>query len=372
MLDRPCLIASEIYRNSRYGAKHPLSIPRVSVAVDLIRALGWLEAERYVEGPIATPEQLHRFHDADYVAALQRAEQDDLSEAEKDRFNIGRNGNPIYAEVFRRPATAAGSSILAAHLVAAGGTVHSPAGGTHHGQPARASGFCYLNDPVLGILALLDQGLGSVVYVDLDAHHGDGVEDAFRDDPRVTTISVHEDGRWPRTGKADHGGRAGIVNIPVPSGFNDDEFFYVLETVILPVVDSAEPDAIMIQCGVDALADDPLSGLGLSNRVYPAAISALLPMASRRIVLGGGGYNPYAVARAWTLVWAAVDGRGIPTEDALPEAAQVVLREISWRHSMARQAPSRWFDRLLDPPNGGPIRDSLRETVRLALRNGTI
>ncbi|MDF1748432.1 MAG: acetoin utilization protein AcuC [Alphaproteobacteria bacterium] len=366
MVQKPYLISSEIYRASRYGAKHPLSIPRVSVAVDLIKAMGWFPQDRFIQGPIATPEQLHRFHDPDYVDALQRAEQGVLTETEKDRWNIGRNGNPIYPEVYRRPATAAGSSILAAQLVCGGGTVHSPAGGTHHGRRDQASGFCYLNDPVLGILTLLDAGIAPVVYVDLDAHHGDGVEIAFQNDPRVTTLSIHEAGRWPRTGPLHHDLGPTVINIPVEPGFQDDEFYYILETAILPIVANIEPEAIVIQCGVDGLADDPMSKLALSNSVYPTAVSALTKLAPRQIILGGGGYNPYAVARAWALIWATLDRQDV-ADQPLPPEAQDILRELQWRHSLAKNPPSRWFDRLIDPPNNGPIRDSIRDTVRTVL-----
>lgn len=364
MLKAPRLIASEIYRKSRYGAKHPLSIPRVSLAVDLIRALGWLDEARYVDGPAATPEQLKRFHLPEYVDALQRAELEGLNDAERDRWNIGRNGNPIYAEVFRRPATAAGSSLLAAELVAEGGTVYSPAGGTHHGQKDRASGFCFLNDPVLGILRLLDLDIAPVVYVDLDAHHGDGVEAAFQDDDRVTTISVHEANRWPRTGVLKHGLGPSVMNLPMPQDFNDDEFLFVLETAILPKVDAAAPAAIVVQGGVDGLADDPMSRLSLSNTVYWRAVEHLLRAAPRRIVLGGGGYNPFAVARAWAGVWAVIDGHPVP--ERLPPEASAVLQDIHWRHSRAKEAPSRWVETLADPPNAGPIREEIRDIVRKA------
>lgn len=365
MLHEPHFISSEIFRLSRFGAKHPLSIPRASLAADLIRALGWMDEARYIEGPIARPDQLTRFHDPNYIDALIRAEKEGLSEAEKDRWQIGRNGNPIYAEVFRRPATAAGSSILAAELVARGGTVHSPAGGTHHGRRDRASGFCFLNDPVLGILTLLDQGIAPIAYVDLDAHHGDGVEEAFHDDPRVTTISVHEADRWPRTGPAEHPHGPSVVNIPVPAGFNDTEFQFVLENAILPTVDACAPAALVLQCGVDGLADDPLSKLSLTNGAYWQAVADLLPLAPRRIVLGGGGYNPYAVARAWAGVWAVIDGREIP--DQLPDPAREILEAVQWRHSLARNPPARWFDRLRDPGNPGPVRDAVRAAVRTAM-----
>ena len=213
----PLLIGSEIYRRSTYGAKHPLAIPRVSTALDLIRALGWLDPARYVESPRASLDALARFHHPDYLAALRRAEVEQrVDPADRERFGIGANGNPVFREVFSRPATGAGGTTLAARLTLDGGTVHVPGGGTHHGQPARASGFCYLNDAVLGLLAWLDSGLDNILYVDIDAHHGDGVEDAFRDDPRVFTLSIHEKGRWPHTGRAENRAGGHARNLPVP------------------------------------------------------------------------------------------------------------------------------------------------------------
>src|SRR5947209_3623542 len=154
----PFFIGSDIYRSSSYGAKHPLAIPRVSTVIDLVRALDWLDPEAYVERPKATPVELTRFHNADYVAALQRAEATQhIAPETARRFNIGCNGNPLFREIFSRPATACGGSLKAAELLLGTpdrGIVYNPAGGTHHGRRDRASGFCYLNDPVLAMLRL--------------------------------------------------------------------------------------------------------------------------------------------------------------------------------------------------------------------------
>src|SRR5260221_14019869 len=209
-------IGSDITRSSSYGAKHPLAIPRDSTVIDLVRALGWLDAAAYVDSPIATPAQLTRFHSARYVAALQRAEAEQhIAPDPARRFNIGCNGNPLFREIFSRPATACGASLKAAEILLAardGAIVYSPAGGTHHGRSDRASGFCYLNDPVLAILRLLDGGVGSIFYVDLDAHHCDGVADAFTDEKRVVIFSVHEESRWPFTGAIGDEGGGNVFN----------------------------------------------------------------------------------------------------------------------------------------------------------------
>jgi acetoin utilization protein AcuC len=349
----PEFVGSEIYRHSSYGAKHPLAIPRVSTCIDLCRALGWLPDAVYHDSPRATPAELARFHDPAYVAAVQAAERTQCASPEmRARFHLGAKGNPVFREVFRRPATAAGGSLLAVRRLMQQhrGTVYNPAGGTHHGRPDRASGFCYFNDPVLALLAFLDAGLTRVAYLDVDAHHADGVQDAFAGDSRVLTVSVHEDGRWPMTGGSDGGALPGSAhdtaggtarNFPVPPGFHDDELAYVLEAGILPTLEAFEPQALVLQCGSDA---------GLAPRL---------------LVLGGGGYNPWSVGRAWAGVWATLNGHPIP--DRLPPGAEEVLRRLSWRHSRGRNPPESWFITLADPPRRGPVRAEVKARVATAL-----
>lgn len=147
---RPVFIGSEIYRGSSYGDWHPLRVPRVSTVMDLSRALGWLPPAQYITSPRAKPAALSVWHDPAYIAALQQAEADGaVSEAVRARHNIGTHANPVFPEVFRRPATSAGGALLAGELLARPGVVYAPAGGTHHGMPDHANGFCYFNDPVL-------------------------------------------------------------------------------------------------------------------------------------------------------------------------------------------------------------------------------
>jgi len=363
MHERPWFIGSEIYRHSRFGRHHPLSIPRVSTVIDLARAVGWLPDEVYVDSPRATPGDLARFHDPAYIAAVQRAEAAQaVSPEDKERFNLGTIESPIYAEMFRRPATACGASLHAADLVRDGGVVHNPAGGTHHGRPGRASGFCFFNDPVLGLLRLLDHGLERILYVDIDAHHGDGVEAAFIADARVLTISVHEAGRWPRSGPVDERGAGHARNLPVPPGFNDSEMDYLLHEAILPLAEAYRPQALMLQCGADALLEDPLSRLALSNNAHRAVATALAALTPRTIVLGGGGYNPWSVGRCWTGVWAALNR--IPLPDRLPPAGEAVLRDLVWHRAAGRNPPEHWFTTIADDLRHGPIRDEIRDVAR--------
>lgn len=363
---RPILIGSEIYRRSSYGPKHPLAIPRVSVTLDLIRALGWLNDAQYRDSPMASPDDLARFHAPAYIAALQRAEAtQSVTPEDRERFRLGADGNPIYREMFRRPATSAGGTILAARLTGQGGVVHVPGGGTHHGRPDRASGFCFVNDAVLGLLEWLGQGLTRILYLDIDAHHGDGVQDAFHDDPRVFTLSVHEQGRWPFTGAVDDRAGGHARNIPVPAGFNDSEMLWVLHEAILPIARHLRPQAIMLQCGADALEEDPLARLALSNNAHRAVVAAVGALAPRLIVLGGGGYNPWTVARCWAGVWGTLAGHAMP--ERLPPAAEAVLRGLTFSRAAGRNPPEAWFTTLMDPPRRGVVRAVVRRAAAAAM-----
>ncbi len=360
----PRFIGSEIYRGSSYGAWHPLRIPRVSTVIDLARALGWLPPAAWVTSPRATVRALTAWHTPAYIAALQAAEAEGaVSDSVRARHGLGTTANPVFPEMFRRPATAAGGSMLAGELVAGGGVAFNPGGGTHHGLPDRANGFCYLNDPAFAILSLRARGVRRIAYVDIDAHHPDGVVAGFQDDPDVLIVSVHEDRRWPFTGDlADRGTAGQVWNLPVPKGFNDTEMTLALDALILPAVAAFRPQAVILQCGADAVTEDPLSRLCLSNNAHRAAVAALRGLSPRLLVLGGGGYNPWSVARCWTGVWAVLAGQDIP--DRLPEEAEAVLRRLAWPGRAAGRAPpGDWFTTLADPPREGPIGEAVRAGV---------
>ncbi|MCA3441789.1 MAG: acetoin utilization protein AcuC [Rhodobacter sp.] len=360
----PFLFGSDIYRVSSFGHRHPLSIPRVSTVMDLSQALGWLPASRFRRSPRAKPAALALWHDPDYVAALQAAEERGVATPEdRARFHLGTVSNPVFPQVFRRPATSAGGAMLAAELLRHAGIIYVPAGGTHHGLPGRANGFCYTNDPVLAILVLQRSGVRRIAYVDIDAHHCDGVEAAFAGDPDVLLISVHEEGRWPFTGHLGDEGCGNCFNLPVPRGFNDTEMRAVLDRLILPRVAAFRPGAIVLQCGADALEEDPLSRLSLSNNAHWSVVAALGPLSPRYLVLGGGGYDPWSVGRCWTGVWATLCGQEIP--DRLPVAAQDVLRALP----QGRRPPApHMITTLRDAPREGPVRPEVADRLAALAR----
>jgi acetoin utilization protein AcuC len=365
-------IGSEVYRASSYGVLHPLRIPRVSTVTDLARALGWLPRAAWITSPRARPAALKLYHTPDYLEALQRAEATGhVTPDTRARHNIGTPSNPVFPEMFRRPATSAGGTMLAAQLVAAGGgPVHVPGGGTHHALPDRANGFCYLNDPVLCLMVLRRAGLRRIAYVDIDAHHCDGVEPAFAGDPGALMISVHEERRWPFTGALDDDAGGSAFNLPVPRDLNDSEMDAILHGLILPRLAAFAPEAVVLQCGSDALLEDPLSRLALSNNAHWRVVAALRELTPRLVVLGGGGYNPWSVARCWVGVWATLAGYPIP--EHLPPGAEAVLRALDWRGArQGRTPPEHWFTTLRDAPRDGPVRPEIgARLARLARRPG--
>ena len=360
---RPVFIGSEIYRTSSYGAWHPLRVPRVSTVMDVCRAMNWLPREVYRNSPTAKPKALEVWHDPDYLAALVAAERDQMvSDEVRKRHGLGTGSNPIFPEMYRRPATSAGGSLMAGDFLKDGGVVYHPAGGTHHGMPDRANGFCYLNDPVLAILSLRRNGVQRIAYIDIDAHHPDGVEHAFANDGDILMISVHEAGRWPRTGNLDDVGVGNCFNLPVPAGLNDTEMALVRDELLSTKLQAFAPDAIVLQCGADAVEEDPQSRLSLSNNAHWDVVRSIMGLAPRLLVLGGGGYNPWSVGRLWSGVWATLNEYEIP--DVLHKQAEAVFRGLSFEgNSRGRNPPAHWFTTLRDVPRNGLIRAEVRDAV---------
>jgi acetoin utilization protein AcuC len=348
-------VGSDIYRLPVFAPPHPLAIPRAMLVTDLCVALGWLDKSYYIDSPIASVEALCRFHSPAYIAALRRAEAElDLPPELRQATRIGADSNPIHQAVFRRPATSAGGALLAATQTASGGAVFAPGVGNHHGRPDRASGFCFVNDIALAIMRWREGGLRRIAYLDLDVHHGDGVEAAFAADPDILTISVHQAGAWPRTGTASRPAD-GVWNFPLPHHTNDSEFSLLIDEVILPLIAAHHTEAIFFLPGADALGDDPVGKFSLSNNAIWHALRVVRPLAPRLIVGGGGGYNPYALARCWAGLWGILTGRPIP--EILPPAAQEVLRGVKYFRAAGRNPPALWLTTLRDAPNSGPIRE---------------
>ncbi len=339
-----------------FGPTHPMSPMRVDLTMRLAEQLGLLGdgGLRLVEPPVATDEQLTRVHDEGLVAAVSRAGADPGNlDAECLGRGLGSSDNPVFAGMHHAAAHVVGATLEAARQVGSGESLHSVSitGGLHHAMRDRSSGFCVYNDVALGIQALLDDGVERVAYVDVDVHHGDGVEQIFWDDPRVLTISVHETGQalFPGTGfPTDTGGPGAdgtAVNLALPSGTGDAGWLRAFHAVVPQVVRAFEPQVLVTQHGCDSHMDDPLAHLMLSVDGQRASYLALHDLAhevcgGRWVATGGGGYALVEVVpRAWVHLLAIVAGRPLDPETRVPAAWREHVEAITgW------SAPSRLTD----------------------------
>ncbi len=360
----PLYVGSEIYRRAAFGRHHPLNIVRHSAVLDLLKILRWLPDNSFRNTDPATVDQLAEFHDRAYIEALQYADSTGKVDPEnRARYQIGTMENPLFPGVFERASMTVGGSILAAELACEGHVVFHPSGGTHHGRRDQASGFCYFNDPVFSILTLLREGKDRVMYIDLDAHHGDGVENAFVDEPRVMTVSIHEEDRWPYSGAATDRRNGGARNLPVPRAFNDSELEHLVRHAILPLAESFSPNALVLCCGADCLAGDPLSGMMLSNVALWETIGKLTGLGLPTVILGGGGYNPWTVSRYWAGIWGKINDLEVP--ERLPDEAVAMLSRMECDLIDEDDVDEAWLTTLADTTNPGPVRPAIKSLVSL-------
>ena len=357
----PFYIGSEIYRKPAFGLNHPLNIVRHAAVFDVLKMLGWLDETSFRESQPATVDQLLEFHNRAYVRALQYANATGKVEPDvRERYQVGTFENPLFPGLFERASMTVGGSIMSAELASKGHVVFHPTGGTHHGRADRASGFCYFNDPVFAILTFLKEGSQSVLYIDFDAHHGDGVEDAFLDNERVTTLSIHEAKRWPFSGTHSRP-ESGVYNLAVPQGINDSEFEFLVENAVLPLIEQVGADALVLCCGADCLAGDPLSKMELSNVALWDAVDRVIEKGLPTVILGGGGYNPWTVTRYWAGMWGRISGQEFP--ERLPDEAIEYLRAMECDLIDEEDVDESWLTTMADSPYPGPIRDEIRSLV---------
>jgi len=316
-----------------FGPAHPMAPLRLEMTLRLAGDLGLLALPPVdlVDAPPADDDVLRLVHTPDYLAAVRRASASGVPDPD---HGVGTDDTPVFVGMHEASARIVGASVAQALAVWRGEADHAVnlAGGMHHAMPDHASGFCVYNDPAAAIAALLAAGARRVAYVDLDAHHGDGVERAFWDDPRVLTISVHESGHtlFPGTGHpGDVGGpaaRGHAVNVALPAGTKDARWLRAVASVAAPLVRRFRPDVLVSQHGCDAHPLDPLTNLEVSVDAQARAAALVHDLAheaagGRWLALGGGGY---AVARVVPRVWAHVIGVAahapVPVETPVPRA----------------------------------------------------
>ena len=312
-----------------FGPQHPLNPVRVELTVALIRELRIPDGDRTVEvSPGAYDEsELLRLHRPAFVDAVKRVSADPALGADP-LHGLGPGDNPVFAGMHRASMEVCAASKEAARRVWEGEAIHAfnPGGGLHHAMPDRAAGFCIYNDPAVAIDWLLEHGAERVAYVDIDVHHGDGVEAMFRDDPRVLTISLHESGRFlfPGTGAADDIGGPGAlgsaVNIPLFPGTTGEVWTSAWDAVGEDLVRAFAPDVLVTQLGCDTHVSDPLAHLALTVDDFSGIVERLHRLAhdvtgGRWIAFGGGGYQlVQVVPRAWTIAFAEMAGTALPVD----------------------------------------------------------
>jgi len=268
----------------------------------------------------ATFDDLLVFHTRDYLDFLARADEEDEQDVEEQEEHGLGYDCPVLPDMLKWVKVVGGASLTAAdHLLKGANVSINWNGGWHHAHRDHAGGFCYVNDVVLAIHSL-QKGFKRVLYIDLDVHHGDGVEEAFSCTSRVATLSLHlhEPGFFPGSGAASevgHGkGRGFAVNMPFKEGLTDAFFVPAFSSVFQPLMETFQPSAIVLQCGADSLARDPMGGFSLTPKAILAAVEEVRRCGLPLLILGGGGYQPANAARLWTLITAAVLGKKLPED----------------------------------------------------------
>ena len=336
-------IYSEKFQDYDYGPSHPLKMLRLKLTHELLKACGAFGAQgvREIEAEPCTREEAQWVHSAEYLDVLKGIDEG-RSPENPAYWGLGYGDNPAFKGVYAGSMLATGASVQAARAVHGGGmdAAFNPSGGLHHAMPSRASGFCYINDPAVAVMHLVKQGL-KVAYVDIDAHHGDGVQHVFYETDQVLTVSLHEDGRYlfPGTGfPEDSGagkGKGYAVNLPFAPGTGDEVFVWAFSQLVPPLVEKFNPDVLVTQVGADTMATDPLTHFLLTTNGFEAAVKAYKKMNRPWVAMGGGGYDVAKTARCWALAFGVMSGINLP--DELPSDYKALLKE----HGLSGGFPAR-------------------------------
>ncbi|XP_074909755.1 histone deacetylase 8 isoform X1 [Buteo buteo] len=326
--------------------------PGASMVHSLIEAYSLLDQMTIVKPKVASMEEMASFHTDAYLQHLQKvSEEGDDDHPESVEYGLGYDC-PATEGIFEYAAAVGGATITAAQCLLDGKckvAINWP-GGWHHAKKDEASGFCYLNDAVLGILRLR-QKFDRVLYIDLDLHHGDGVEDAFSFTSKVMTVSLHKfsPGFFPGTGDVtDVGlgkGRYYSVNVPIQDGIQDEKYYQICETVLKEVYAAFNPDAVVLQLGADTIAGDPMCSFNMTPEGVGKCLKYVLQWQLATLILGGGGYNLANTARCWTYLTGVILGRTlcseIPDHEFFTEYGPDYVLEITPSCRPDRNEPQR-------------------------------
>ncbi len=329
---KAALIFSNDYLKYDFGPQHPLKPVRLQLTYELMKAYNIFDTTQAVVTPprMATEEELELIHTKEYVQLVKKFSEPDSGVYAAYEIGLGPGDNPIFPGMYDASRLVVGGSLVAADMVMENDHTHAfnIAGGLHHAMPDKASGFCIFNDPAITAAYLRKKYNARIVYIDIDAHAGDGVNWIFYKDPNVLTISLHETGRYLFPGTCfedDIGqgpGKGYAVNIPLLPYTYKDVYLKVFDEIIPPIVEAFKPDVILNQCGVDTHFTDPLPHLLLTIQTYQALAERIHKLShqfanNKWVAFGGGGYSPSIVARSWCTIFAIMAELDIPNE--IPE-----------------------------------------------------
>ncbi|MDD1777965.1 MAG: acetoin utilization protein AcuC [Candidatus Helarchaeota archaeon] len=332
-MSKAVLIFSDDYLKYDFGPQHPLKPVRLQLTYELLKAYGVFSTGKAEVKPprMATKDELTLVHAADYVNLVERFSKPGARVYEAYEIGLGPGDNPIFPGMYEASSLVVGGSLVAADLAMEHDNLHSfnIAGGLHHAMPDKASGFCIFNDPAITAAYLRKKYNARVVYIDIDAHAGDGVNWVFYRDPNVMTISFHESGRYLFPGTCfedDIGegpGKGYAINVPLLPYTYNDVYLNAFDEIVPPLVKAFNPDVIITQCGVDTHFSDPLPQLLLNVQTYELLAERIHNLShkyakNKWVACGGGGYTPSVVARAWSTIFGVM--AEIPLPNEVPES----------------------------------------------------
>ncbi|MFD7324943.1 acetoin utilization protein AcuC [Streptomyces sp. NPDC059875] len=377
MSGRALLMWDEAVTGYDFGSEHPMDPVRLALTMGLVRAYGLDRAVDVVAAKPAGDSTLRLVHREDYVAAVRAASAN--PRAADLAYGLGTVDDPAFAGMHEASALIAGQSVGAAEAVWRGEAAHAVnfAGGLHHAMPGSASGFCIYNDASLAIARLLELGAERVAYVDVDVHHGDGVQAAFWEDPRVLTISLHEHPRtlFPQTGWPEETGAAGAghgsaVNVALPAGTGDEGWLRAFHAVVPELLADFRPQVLVTQHGADTHFEDPLAHLAVSLDAQRAVQVACHELAhahvdgGKWVALGGGGYAVVdVVPRSWTHLVAIAGHAEIDPESVIPSSWRDLVYARTRQLGPARMTDGRWPVGWRDWEEGYDPADRLDQAV---------
>ena len=342
----PRMLAYEI------SPTHPLKPERLRRTVQLIESFG----TEPLDPGIGLVDDIFRVHDPDYVAAIRELDPAnpsvDTDIDRLNRFGLGRGDNPAFPKMYEASLAYVGGTARAARDIVDGANLaFGISGGLHHALASKASGFCIFNDPAIAC-HILRERFSRVAYVDIDVHHGDGVQWLFYDDPSVLTCSIHEEGRslWPGTGWMEETGKGySSVNVPVAAKTSGTVWLDAFERDILPAIERFEPEAIVLQLGADSHFDDPLAHVSNTVRHWLAAVARVRDLNVPIVATGGGGYALRNVPRMWTAACLTLAGAEVP--DRLPASLAEEWGVVSFLDEFEpadSEAGKEYVDHVLD------------------------